>query len=132
MLNLMTLPSKMVFIICDKMSEIAKQLGQRIRQLRGDRHMSQEELAFKAGISAAHLGQIERASKNPTVDTIAKIAQAMELPITALFCNDLLAPAPLDNTIVRIEAHLTSMTEEERKDILRMIRIFRNYRRKDI
>ena len=42
------------------MSDIAKQLGQRIRELRTQRHMSQEELSFKAGISPAHLGQIER------------------------------------------------------------------------
>ena len=38
------------------MSDIAKQLGERIRQLRNTKHMSQEELAFKAGISPAHLG----------------------------------------------------------------------------
>jgi len=53
------------------MSDIAMQLGQRIRDLRTERHMSQEELSFKAGISPAHLGQIERALKNPTIDTVA-------------------------------------------------------------
>ena len=70
------------------MREIATALGLRIRELRNERHMSQEELAFKAGISAAHLGQIERALKNPTVDTVAKIAAAMGVPITTLFTEE--------------------------------------------
>lgn len=71
------------------MSNIAKQLGQRIRQLRNERQMSQEELSFKAGISPAHLGQIERATKNPTIDTVAKIAAALDIPVAALFTDDI-------------------------------------------
>ena len=69
------------------MRDIATALGLRIRELRNERHMSQEELAFKAGISAAHLGQIERALKNPTVDTVDKIAGALGVPITALLTD---------------------------------------------
>ncbi|KAB4867635.1 helix-turn-helix transcriptional regulator, partial [Bacteroides thetaiotaomicron] len=56
------------------MSDIAIQLGQRLRALRRERGISQEELSFKAGISAAHLGQIERAVKKPTVEPIGKLA----------------------------------------------------------
>lgn len=112
------------------MSEIAKQLGQRIRDLRCERSMSQEELSFKAGISPAHLGQIERAVKNPTIDTIAKIATALDLPVAVLF-NMEATPIPPQNAIIsKINAHLVNMSEDEQKDILRMIRIFRNYQRK--
>lgn len=112
------------------MSDIAKQLGQRIRELRNNLHMSQEELSFKAGISPAHLGQIERAVKNPTIDTIAKIATALNVSIADLFTEDSIS-APTQKAIVgKINAHLLNMSEEEQKDILRIIRIFRGYQRR--
>lgn len=113
------------------MSNIAKDLGLRIRQLRNEKHMSQEELAFKAGISPAHLGQIERAVKNPTIDTIGKIASALDVPVTELFSAEHILSAPQNATIGKINAHLVDMCEEEQKDILRIIRIFRNYHNKN-
>ena len=112
------------------MSEIAKQLGQRIRDLRCERSMSQEELSFKAGISPAHLGQIERAIKNPTIYTVAKIATALDLPVAELFNMEAVSIPPQNAIVSKINAHLVNMSEEEQKDILRMIRIFRNYQRK--
>ena len=108
------------------MSDIAKQLGQRIRDLRMERHMSQEELSFKAGLSPAHLGQIERALKNPTVDTIAKIAVALDVPVAALFSLDAVPVSSQNILIEKINAQLKNMSEDEQKDILRIIRIFRN------
>lgn len=109
------------------MREIATALGLRIRELRNERHMSQEELAFKAGISAAHLGQIERALKNPTIDTVAKIAAAMGVPITTLFTEEQ-AKADMGSPVIsKINAHLMDMTEDQQRDFLRIIRIFHGY-----
>ena len=113
------------------MSDIAKQLGQRIRNLRNALQMSQEELSFKAGISPAHLGQIERALKNPTIDTIAKIATALDIPVAALFATDPASVPSQNATIGKINAQLLSTSEEEQKDFLRIIRIFRGYQRKN-
>lgn len=113
------------------MSGIAKQLGQRIRELRNERHMSQDELSFKAGISPAHLGQIERALKNPTIDTVAKIASALDVPVSSLFTMDSVSISSQSATIEKINAQLQNMTEEDQKDILRVVRIFRSYRRRN-
>lgn len=112
------------------MSDTAKELGLRIRQLRNEKHMSQEELAFKAGISPAHLGQIERAVKNPTIDTIVKISTALDVPVAELFSTSCIASAPHNLTIGKINAQLADMNEDEQKDILRIIRIFRNRQHK--
>lgn len=112
------------------MSNIAKQLGLRIRELRSAQRMSQEELAFKAGISPAHLGQIERAMKNPTVDTVGKIAAALDTPVSSLFTMDAVSITPANTTVEKINAQLAGMDEAEQKDILRIIRIFRSYQRK--
>ena len=109
------------------MSSIAVSLGKRIREIRTQKHMSQEELAFKAGISAAHLGQIERATKNPTVDTVAGIAAALGVAITELFDNTQLKPIEGSATIEKINSHLLKMTEDEQADFLRIVRIFHSY-----
>lgn len=113
------------------MSDIAKQLGKRIRQLRNAKHMSQEELSFMAGISPAHLGQIERATKNPTIDTIAKISVALDVPVSELFTANLLPSYSTNSTVEKINAHLNRMNEDEQRDILRIVRIFQNYSHKN-
>ena len=52
--------------------------GQRLRFLRMQRSLSQEELALTAGITPAYLGMVERGEKNPTLITIEKLCCALE------------------------------------------------------
>ena len=109
------------------MSTISIALGKRIREIRTQKHMSQEELAFKAGISAAHLGQIERATKNPTIDTVAGISAALGVPITTLFENSQIQAPETSAIIEKINSHLLKMTADEQADFLRIVRIFHSY-----
>jgi transcriptional regulator with XRE-family HTH domain len=66
------------------MSEIAKQIGENIRQLRKQRGLSQEQLALHAEINPSYMGQVERGEKNPTIDVLSKISQALDLPLEQL------------------------------------------------
>lgn len=45
------------------MSEILIKFGERVRQLRKEKRMSQEELADKANLHRTYIGMIERAEK---------------------------------------------------------------------
>ena len=56
----------------------------RIRYYRHQKGMSQEELALKANLNPAFFGQVERGLKCPTVDTLYKIACAMNVPLPEL------------------------------------------------
>jgi len=47
--------------------------------------MSQERLAARAGLSYKFVGEVERGSGNPTVDTLAALAGALETDIADLF-----------------------------------------------
>lgn len=47
--------------------------------------MSQDDLAFAAGIERAYLGYLERGAKNPTVATLEKIARALNRDISEMF-----------------------------------------------
>ena len=89
--------------------------------------MSQEELAYKAGLSPAHLGQIERAVKKPTVETVGKIAEALNLQMAELFLSRPASSTAQSATRNKIDALLTSMSEEEHKDVLRILRILKRF-----
>jgi transcriptional regulator with XRE-family HTH domain len=58
--------------------------GHCVRELRLQQKMSQEELAFKAGLHRTYIGMIERAEKNITLLNIQKIANALSVEITNL------------------------------------------------
>lgn len=51
--------------------------GQAAREIRKERGLSQEQAALNGSIDRAYYGHIERASKNATVKTIWKMADAL-------------------------------------------------------
>lgn len=59
--------------------------GKRIRQLRMQKGLSQEELGYEAGLHRTYIGQIERAEKNITLKNIAKIAKELDVNVSELF-----------------------------------------------
>ena len=65
--------------------EIKKRFGQRIRELRLRKGLSQEELAFRTGVHRTYLGGIERGERNPALKNIAAIAKALNITLSELF-----------------------------------------------
>lgn len=59
--------------------------GDKVRELRKYKNLSQEELSFKADLHRTYIGMIERAEKNITLLNIEKIAKALDVDITELF-----------------------------------------------
>tara|TARA_B100001109_G_C18697076_1_gene396161 strand:+ start:345 stop:566 length:222 start_codon:yes stop_codon:yes gene_type:complete len=53
--------------------------GNRIRQLRQKRGLTQEALADLAGMHFSAIGHIERASRSSTLETIEKLARAFQV-----------------------------------------------------
>lgn len=53
------------------------QFGQRVRELRNLKKMSQEELADAAGLDRTYIGSVERGKRNISLMNILKIAQAL-------------------------------------------------------
>ena len=60
-------------------------VGNRLRQLRGERNKSLRSLARTSGLSTNALSMIERGRTSPSVSTLYKIADALGVPITAFF-----------------------------------------------
>jgi transcriptional regulator with XRE-family HTH domain len=70
--------------------ELAEVLGRNIREARQRRGLSQEELAFSAGMKRSYVSDMERGLRNPTVRAIARLAAALAVEPASL----LLAPSP--------------------------------------
>jgi transcriptional regulator with XRE-family HTH domain len=66
-------------------TNIPLELGKRIRTLRRLRKLTIEKLGEKSGISYKFIGEIERGVANPSLDTLASIADALGININALF-----------------------------------------------
>ena len=63
---------------------ILKYFAQNVREKRESKGLTQEELAFRAGLHRTYIGMIERAEKNITLINIYKIAKALDVKIKEL------------------------------------------------
>jgi len=71
----------------DKKIELLKKFGEKVREERLKRGLSQEELAGKASVHRTYIGMIERGEKNITLTNIKKVASAFDLKIDQLLSN---------------------------------------------
>ena len=66
-------------------SEQAMDVGTRLRELRQERGLSMRSLARLSGLSTNALSMVERRKTSPSVSTLYKLSEALEVPITAFF-----------------------------------------------
>ena len=64
--------------------KILVKFGERVREIRSQKGLSQEQLSFKADLHRTYIGMIERAEKNITLLNIEKIAHALGVDINEL------------------------------------------------
>lgn len=63
----------------------AQRFGRYIRQLREDRGLTQTELATRAGLAVDSVRRIERGQLSPSLRSLAKLAEGMEISLHSLF-----------------------------------------------
>lgn len=103
------------------MSDIAKVLGQRIRNYRTEKHLTQEKLAELSGCHPAYIGQIERGEKNATIESIEKISAALNVSLSKLF--EKLGTEDEGARSIPLECYefLSTKTKEEQEHIYRIL-----------
>lgn len=62
-----------------------KLLGERIRKVRKEKKMSQEDLADASGLGLSQIGRMERGVINATLSSVFAISRALEIEVSALF-----------------------------------------------
>lgn len=103
------------------MSDIAKVLGQRIRNYRTAKHLSQEKLAELSGFHPTYIGQIERGEKNATIESIEKISAALNISLSKLF--EKLGVKDESTRGIPLECYefVSAKTKEEQEQIYRIL-----------
>jgi transcriptional regulator with XRE-family HTH domain len=67
------------------MSELRAKFGRRLRQLRREKDLTQEQLAEAAGISVDFLSNMERGINAPSFETLEKLVEILQVPIKSFF-----------------------------------------------
>ena len=65
-----------------------KQLGQRIRAIRLERGLTQENLSLESNISRSHIAMIESGKRDITVSSIFRISRALNILLNEIFSFD--------------------------------------------
>ena len=60
-------------------------VGENIRRIRQERHLTQEELALMSGLSQGYINQLESGKRKFTQKTLCAIAKALNLPLSVFF-----------------------------------------------
>lgn len=109
-------------------SEMAKLVGNRIREFRLSKDISQEELAHRANMNTAHVGQIERGEKSATIDSLDKIVNAIGITFEELFKFDY-KPVNLEEPVIdKIVSYLKVLTPEQQQDMYSTIKMLIRWR----
>ena len=65
--------------------DVLHRLGARIRELRVQAGISQEALGLRSGLHRTYVGAIERGERNPSVLSLKKITDALQVTLGELF-----------------------------------------------
>lgn len=68
-------------------SKILERYGQRIKELRKQKNLTQEKLAEKARLHYTYIGTVERGEKNISMINIEKISKALGVSLAKFFSN---------------------------------------------
>ena len=101
--------------------ELTKNIGLNIRKHRLQKDVSQEALAFSAGIHPAYIGRLERGEKCPTIDTLYKICEALGISVCEIlnFKNESFSPN--SEAKFRIEKVLDNLSDEQQIKIAEIV-----------
>lgn len=67
--------------VTEKNEKLLKEIGSKIIKLREELEMTQEELAYNAGIDRTYISGIEKGERNISVTTYTKLAEALGVNI---------------------------------------------------
>lgn len=69
--------------------DIKLKIGQRIKELRESKEMSQKDLAYAADLDRSYIASIENGQRNVSIVNVEKIANALGVSLTTFFKNKL-------------------------------------------
>ncbi len=69
-------------------------VGERLRELREEKKLSQGDVMKRTGLARAYISRVENGHTTPSVETMEKLAHALEIPLYAIFYDGEGPPKP--------------------------------------
>jgi transcriptional regulator with XRE-family HTH domain len=96
-------------------------VGQKIRQIRKSRHLTQADLASRIGVTQSDLSRMENGEYKVGLDTLFRILQVFELSMSRFFEEaapaEPAASAPLADLDDDVASDLAALPEESRREV---------------
>jgi transcriptional regulator with XRE-family HTH domain len=106
-------------------------IGLTIREFRLQRGMSQGDIEKRTGLLRCYLSRVENGHTVPSLETLQKIAVALELPLSQFFAEEPIRelPGPGLNEaeihfLTEIQRYAANLTDSDRRLLLAMVRKF--------
>lgn len=106
-------------------------IGMTIREFRLQRGMSQGDIEKRTGLLRCYLSRVENGHTVPSLETLQKIALALDCPLSHFFAEDPVRDMPGLNLseseihfLTEIQRYSANLTEGDRRLLLAMVRKF--------
>jgi transcriptional regulator with XRE-family HTH domain len=74
------------------MTQLRTQFAERLKTLRIEKQLTQEQLAKLTGLSTSFISSMERGINAPSFETLESLAKALDVPVKDLFDSDSYGP----------------------------------------
>jgi transcriptional regulator with XRE-family HTH domain len=107
-------------------------IGDTIRNFRLEKGMSQGDIEKRTGLLRCYLSRVENGHTIPSLDTLAKIATAMEMPLGRFFAGSVAENGVAKTTpqlsedevhfLTQVRRYSASLNDSDRKIVLAMVK----------
>jgi transcriptional regulator with XRE-family HTH domain len=102
-------------------------IGERLRTIRESKNLSQGDIEKRTGLIRCYTSRVENGHTVPSIETLAKFAQALDVPLYELFYDGDEQPTKLKELSIREKA----MSKAERHDVESLGRKFTKLKERD-
>ena len=107
-------------------------IGEKLKALRKQKNMSQGDMEKRTGLLRCYISRVENGHTVPSLDTLSKIAMALDLPIAQFFADDSMSRQRHTQKVsdeelrflTQIRRYSSNLNESDRKLLLAMVKKF--------
>jgi transcriptional regulator with XRE-family HTH domain len=110
--------------LCEKWPNgvVVENIGQRLRQLRESRRLTQRQLQTASGVSKGSLSRIENGQMTPNLGTLGKLAKAFGVALNRLFVPDTNAESLFEDPFIQeLRPFLRKLDSDQWQSILKRL-----------
>lgn len=105
------------------MKPIRKLLGERIKELRKAKGLTQEQLAELVSVEPRHISRVEGGYNSPSIERLALISEVLSVPIQELF--NFMHLNETEDRMKDIDTVIRGMNEEYQKIVYKVVHAFK-------